>query len=76
MENEKTRYDVLLAQLDYIKNGGVDKLFNPLKDGNDRLINKITTDLAGVCMQLNLIHSPCPDGYRLEDGMCVPNLTS
>ena len=72
MENEKTRYDVLLAQLDYIKNQAT-KRFNLKNDGNDELINQTTGDLANVCMRVDNLFTKCPNGYHREDGMCVPD---
>ena len=55
MANEKTRYDVLLAQLDYIKDHAT-KRFNLKNDGNDNLINRTTNDLANVCMRVDNLH--------------------
>ena len=55
MAEEKTRYDVLLAQLDYIKNHAI-KRFNLKNDGNDELINQTTGDLANVCMRVDNLH--------------------
>ncbi len=69
----KTRYDVLQAQLKYIKNGGAWKKFNSKTDGNDGLINRTTGDLKNVCMRVD-DNMECPKGYhRNEDGMCVPD---
>ena len=70
MKSNKPRYDVVLAQLEYIKDEAT-KRFNSSGNNKDaESIDKITDDLAKVCM---LYHTECPDGYRLEDGMCVPN---
>jgi hypothetical protein len=69
----KTRYDVLQAQLEYIKNGGAWKKFNSETDGNDGLINRTTTDLYDVCVRVDDAME-CPEGsHRNGDGICVPN---
>ncbi len=70
MAEEKTRYDVLLAQIEYIKNGGRYKKFNSESDGNDPWINVITNELAAVCIRVD-DSEKCLPPCRLEDGMCI-----
>lgn len=71
MENQKTRYEVLLAQLAYISYRAT-KIFNSTKNGNDGLIDRTTTDLYNVCLRVD-DNGGCDTGFvRNKDGICVP----
>ena len=76
MKSTKPRYDVLLAQLAYIKDKATERFTSSGNNKNEGLIDRTTDDLAYVCQRVDDSSTMCPAGYHREDGMCVPNLTS
>ena len=69
-KSNKPRYDVLLAQLEYIKDKAAERLDVIGGNKDDRIFDQATDRLVDVCMNVK-VYTVCKSPCRLEDGMCI-----
>ena len=71
MENQKTKYDLLLDQLEFIKQKALARFNDENMDGNATVFVDVTPKLARISQ---LISDLCGPGFHPdENGNCVPD---